>query len=59
MKRIILSVLIITLGLSAIASDLVIQSKTQTFSEADNKIKAEGDVKVTIDDATVSYLKNV
>lgn len=38
---------------SAIASDLVIQSKTQTFSEKDNKIKAEGDVQVSIDDAKV------
>lgn len=55
MKKVltILTALILLVGLSATASDLVIQSKTQTFSEKDNKIKAEGDVKVTIDQATV------
>lgn len=50
---IILTALILTASLSAIASDLVIQSKTQTYSEKDNKIKAEGDVQVSIDDAKV------
>lgn len=50
---IILTILTLTVGLSAAASDLVIQSKTQTFSEKDNKIKAEGDVQVTIDNAKV------
>jgi len=50
---IILTAITLILGLSAVASDLVIQSKTQTYSEKDNKIKAEGDVKVTIDEATV------
>lgn len=55
MKKVLttLIALILLAGLSATASDLVIQSKTQTFSEKDNKIKAEGDVKVTIDQATV------
>lgn len=50
---IILTLITLTFGMSALASDLVIQSKTQTFSETDNKIKAEGDVQVTIDDAKV------
>lgn len=50
---IILTSIILLLGLSATASDLVIQSKTQTYSEKDNKIKAEGDVQVSIDDAKV------
>ena len=50
---IILTALMLIAGLSAKASDLVIQSKTQTFSEKDNKIKAQGDVKVTIDQATI------
>lgn len=50
---IILTSIILLVGLSAMASDLVIQSKTQTYSEADNKIKAEGDVQVSIDDAKV------
>jgi len=55
MKKIliILTVLTLIVGLSATASDLVIQSKTQTFSEKDNKIKAEGDVQVSIGDAKV------
>lgn len=49
----ILAILALFTGLAAIASDLVIESKTQTFSEKDNKIKAEGDVKVSIDDVRV------
>lgn len=50
---IILTAITLIMGLSATASDLVIQSKTQTYSEVDNKIKAEGDVQVSIDDARV------
>lgn len=50
---IILIILILAAGLAATASDLVIQSKTQTYSEKDNKIKAEGDVQVSIDNAKV------
>lgn len=50
---IILTSIVLILGLSAMASDLVIQSKTQTYSETDNKIKAEGDVQVSIGDAKV------
>lgn len=55
MKKILNTILILTLfcGISVRASDLVIQSKTQTFSEKDNKIKAEGDVNVSIDDVKV------
>lgn len=55
MKKVttILTLIIVLCGLSAMASDLVIQSKTQTFSEKDNKIKAEGDVQVSIDDIQV------
>ncbi|MDD3435547.1 MAG: LptA/OstA family protein [Candidatus Gastranaerophilales bacterium] len=45
--------IVLLFGLSAMASDLVIQSKTQSYSEKDNKIKAEGDVQVSIDDAKV------
>jgi hypothetical protein len=40
-------------GIIAQASDLVIESKTQTFSEEDNKIKFQGDVKVSVDDMKV------
>lgn len=50
---IVFAALTLIFGLSAVASDLVIQSKTQTYSEKDNKIKAEGDVQVSIDDARV------
>lgn len=55
MKKIliIMTAIILTAGLAATASDLVIQSKTQTFSEKDNKIKAEGDVQVSIDNAKI------
>lgn len=55
MKKVltILAIASLLVGLSAVASDLVIQSKTQTFSEKDNKMKAEGDVQVSIDDAKV------
>ncbi len=54
MKKVLATLTLITLlGLSAIASDLVIESKTQTFSEKDNKIKFEGDVKVSIDEVKV------
>ena len=42
-----------SLGIIAQASDLVIESKSQTFSENDNKIKFNGDVKVSIDDLKV------
>lgn len=40
-------------GLKTMASDLIIQSKTQTFSEKDNKINAQGDVNVSIGDVKV------
>jgi lipopolysaccharide export system protein LptA len=53
MKKIILSV-ILALGLGVCASDLVIESNTQTYSEADAKIKFDGNVKVKIDELTVS-----
>lgn len=54
MKKILIAMFLTSiLGLSAIASDLVIKSKTQSFSESDNKIKFEGDVEVKIDDARV------
>lgn len=49
----ILALIALITGLSAVASDLIIESKTQTYSEKDNKVKAEGDVQVTIDDAKV------
>lgn len=55
MKKVltILGAITLMFGLSAMASDLVIQSKSQTYSEKDNKIKAEGDVQVSVGDAQV------
>lgn len=41
------------LGLAVQASDLIIESKTQSFTESENKIKFDGDVKVTVDDLRV------
>lgn len=55
MKKILaaaISVLLMS-GLMVQASDLVIESKNQTFNEADNKIKFNGNVKVTVDDLKV------
>ena len=53
MKKLVLILSILTLGISAIGADLVIDSKTQTYSEHDNKIKFEGNVNVQIDDIKV------
>lgn len=44
-------------GLAVQASDLVIESKTQTFNEGDSKIKFSGDVKVSVDDLRVEGQK--
>lgn len=48
-----LAILVMLVGLSAMASDLIIQSKTQSYSEKENKIKAEGGVNVSIGDVKV------
>lgn len=57
MKKIfavLVSVLVLVLtGIAVQASDLIIESKNQTYNEADNKIKFNGNVKVTIDDMKV------
>lgn len=53
---IILGVLISVIAMisfSAIASDLVIDSDTQSFSEKDNKIKFDGNVEVTLDNMKI------
>lgn len=46
------SILMLT-GITVQASDLIIESKNQTFNEADNKIKFKDNVKVTVDDLKV------
>lgn len=55
MKKVLNIILVLTLlcGISVKAADLVIESKTQTYSEQDKKIKAEGDVKVSVGDVHV------
>ena len=56
MKKILFIGLAVLLFLGTIAvnaSDLIIESKTQTYSEEDNKIKFDGDVKVSVDDLRV------
>ncbi len=55
MKKIIfaLTAFILTVGIAVNASDLVIESKNQSFAESENKIKFEGDVKVSVDDLRV------
>jgi len=55
MKRILITLtsLFVLAGSGVIASDLVIESKTQTFNEGDSKIKFSGDVKVSVDDLRV------
>lgn len=55
MKKILLTItcLLMVAGICAKASDLVIESKTQSYNETDNKIKFDGDVKVTVDDLKV------
>lgn len=55
MRKIFLTLIItlFTVGLVVQASDLVIESKTQSYEEKENKIKFDGDVKVTVDDMKV------
>ena len=55
MKKILigLTAVILTAGIAVNASDLVIDSKTQSYAESENKVKFQGDVKVSIDDLRV------
>ncbi len=55
MKKILTAIfaLLILAGTGVYASDLVIESKNQTYNESDNKIKFNGNVKVSIDDLKV------
>lgn len=48
-----LTAFILMIGAAVQASDLIIESNTQTFSEGDSKIKFKGDVKVSVDDLRV------
>ena len=53
MKKIFLALIITLFSAGVFASDLIIESKTQNYSEEENKIKFDGDVKVTVDDMKV------
>ena len=55
MKKLVLTLIItlFTLGVAVQASDLVIESKTQSYNEQENKLKFEGDVKVSVDELKV------
>lgn len=57
MKKLLITFLLIFSGLAVLASDLIIESKTQTFSDAEKKIKLDGGVKVKIDNLTVTAPK--
>ena len=53
MKKILILSLLILSSVVVFASDLVIESKTQTFVESEKKIKLDGGVKVKLDNLTV------
>lgn len=53
MKKILILLLLVLSSLAVFASDLVIESKTQVFSEKEKKIKLDGGVKVKMDNLTV------
>ena len=52
-KLLTLLVLLLIAGIGVNASDLIIESKNQTYNENENKIKFDGDVNVSIDDLKV------
>jgi len=53
MKKLLIISFIILSGLAVFASDLIIESKTQTFSDKEKKINLDGGVTVKMDDLTV------
>ena len=53
MKKLLITSLILLSSLAVFASDLVIESKTQTLSDKEKKIKLDGGVKVKMDNLTV------
>ena len=53
MKKLLITSLILISSLAVLASDLVIESKTQVFSDKEKKIKLDGGVKVKMDNLTV------
>lgn len=55
MKKIILAITLIflSIGTVAMATDLIIESKTQSYNEKESKVKFDGDVRVKLDDLHV------
>ena len=53
MKKILVFFMLIFTSLAVFSSDLIIDSKTQTFSDKERKIKLDGGVKVKLDNLTV------
>ena len=53
MKRILIVALLILSSMAVFSSDLIIESKTQKFSDSEHKIKLDGGVKVKLDNLTV------
>ena len=57
MKKILVLLLLIFSSMAVFSSDLIIDSKTQTFSVKEKKIKLDGGVKVKLDNLTVESEK--
>ena len=57
MKKILIITLLIFSSLAVFSSDLIIESKTQTYAENEKKIKLDGGVKVKLDNLTVESPK--
>lgn len=53
MKKLLIIFFLIISGLGVIAADLEIESKTQTFSDSEHRIKLDGGVKVKLENLTV------
>ena len=55
MKKLILTIILSLLvaGIAVQASDLIIEAKTQSYNEQENKLKFDGNVKVSVDDLRV------
>lgn len=55
MKKLILTIILSLLvaGITVHASDLIIEAKTQSYNEQENKLKFDGNVKVSVDDLRV------
>ena len=53
MKKLVLILIIAFFTAGVQASDLIIESKTQSYNEQENKLKFDGNVNVSVDDLRV------